>query len=121
MAKTTKVIFREEQRWWTYWRKLCVIMILITVAGIALGIYFNDMGLIWFFSLIFLPAVLPICVSKMTTEIREDGIYIYYFPWLGIWAKRYPAEKIGRVEAKIIFHSLMGVMGFTSGMAGFIM
>jgi hypothetical protein len=75
---------------------------LITAMGVAAGIYCELQILTLTFSLIFLTAIFPMCVSKMTTEIREDGIYIYYFPCLGIWAKRYPADEIGRVEAKVI-------------------
>lgn len=119
MAQEARVIFREEQRWWTYWRRFIIFANLVFIVGlVAIWHYTRIPGLFLFFwTLIEVTAFLPITFSKMTTEICEDGIYIYYFPLLGIWAKRYPADKIVHFKTKRILPLREGGYGIRMAMS----
>jgi hypothetical protein len=118
MAQDAKVVFREEQRWWTYWRRFIIFTNLIFIVGlVVIWYYIGILELLFSWTLIEVTAFIPVTFSKMTTEIYADGIYIFYFPLLGIWAKRYPADKIVHFKTKRIFPLREGGYGIRMAMS----
>jgi hypothetical protein len=116
MIRQTYVIFREEQRFRQLWIWLLVISSAVLVVGIfgygmvqqlifhkpwgnqpmsdtvliifAGGCFLFSGALVWLF-----------CVAKLVTEVRNDGLYIRFYPF-HLSFRKIPLENVVRFEAQ---------------------
>ena len=110
-----RVYFKEEQKLDVWWMKILVLFILLSSLGLVYyGLYnqltlgepwgdkpMSDTGLVILsvsLTVIMMGVLFLVFGSKLTTEVRPDGIYLSFFPFFK--NRLYPKERIESFEIR---------------------
>jgi hypothetical protein len=88
------------QYWRKSWTRLTAIFGIIFLIGLAAGYYYKIWAFCLLYGLLILFVFIPMWVSRLTTEVREDGIHIRYYPWHLWWTRTILLEQIQDFEVR---------------------